>query len=271
MSAQHSTDTAMTSAPLGGVAPNLANAIGGIWRISYHRVFAGKQLLSLFWTTLVLAGITFASTRTGNETQFYEWTMRVYFMMVIPILSFMSGAGAIRDDMKPGAVDYLLTRPVRRTAFVGARFVSHLLCTHITLLVLFAAVMAIGVMRGVDNLASTWPTLWLAQVIAATGFMALGFFFGAMSSRYLIIGINYAAIIEVGLGQIPISLNNLSVLRHVKTLLAPFTSDGAALALAPSSAVTSVAFVAMLSVIWVVGAALLFSVQEFAGQKPKEN
>jgi ABC-2 type transport system permease protein len=269
MSAFSSNPAEATAAP--GVAPDLRHAIGGIWRISYRRVLSRGQLISLFWTTAILAGLTYVSTRTGNEASFYGWTIRIYLTTVIPILAFMGGAGAIREDMKPGGVDYLLTRPVPRPAFVAARFVSHLVCAQLTCLVPFAAVLGVGVVRGIDNLATAWPALWLAQVMALTAFMALGFLFGSISARFLILGVNYAAIIEVGLGRIPIQLSNLSVLRHVKSFLLPLTPDVGATNLEPQSALTTVAFLTIFTVVWVAGAALIFSVQEFAGQKPKEN
>jgi ABC-2 type transport system permease protein len=108
--------------------PNLWNACGGLWRISYRRLVSWRQLLTLAWTTAVLALLAGVTVREGHGDSFYTWTIDFYLTALVPIIAFMSGAGAIREDMKPGGVDYLLTRPVPRPAFVGARFLSHLLC-----------------------------------------------------------------------------------------------------------------------------------------------
>jgi len=159
---------------------------------------------------------------------------------------------------------------VPRPAFVVARFVSHLLCAQATCLLPFAAVLGVGVLREIDNLAATWPTLLLAQVLAMTAYMALGFMFGSMSARYLILAVNYAAIIEIGLGKIPIALNNLSVLRHLKALLEPIVSDPGAAAFEMQGVFTTVAFLTVFTVAWLAVAAVAFSLQEFAGQRPKD-
>jgi ABC-2 type transport system permease protein len=253
-----------------GVTPNLLHAFGGIWRISYRRVFSRKHLVSLFWTVVVLAALTYVSTRTGNHDSFYGWTIRAYLTTVIPVLAFMSGAGAIREDMKPGGVDYLLIRPVPRPAFVVARFVSHVLCTQATCLAPFAALLGVGVFRQIDNLAAAWPTLLFAQVLAITAYTGLGFLFGSISARYLILAINYAAIIEIGLGQIPIALNKLSVLRHLKNLLEPIASDPGAAVFAFSGAWPVLGLLTLFTIVWLAVAAVAFSLQEFAGQRPKD-
>jgi ABC-2 type transport system permease protein len=252
-----------------GVAPHLGHAFGGIWRISLGRVWSRRQAFTHLWTATALAALAYVNTRDGSDDSFHGWTIRFYLTTLMPILAFLSGAGAIREDMKPGGVDYLLTRPVPRPFFVVARFASHLVCVQATCLLAFAGLMAVGVHRGIGDLASVGPTLWFAQAVTITAFMAMGFFFGSFTARYLVLAINYAAIIEIGLGQIPIALNKLSVLRHVKAYLLPLTPDPST-AFEPQGAVVTAGFILLFTVVWVGAAALLFSLQEFAGQRPKE-
>ena len=58
-----------------------------------------------------------------------------------PVIAFVAGGGMIREDMKAGTVDYVLTRPVRRPVVVLARFVSQLVCLQVIHLVVLTALM----------------------------------------------------------------------------------------------------------------------------------
>jgi hypothetical protein len=109
-----------------------------------------------------------------------------------------------------------------------------------------------------------------AQMLTVLGFAALGFLCGSFTARYLILGINYAAIVEVGLGQIPIQLSKLSVLRNIKNLLLPITPESFSPAAEPQGMLTTALIVGLLALVWLVMAAVLFTVQEFAGQRPKD-
>ena len=75
---------------------------------------------------VLLTLLTFAIVRPGRVMPFSNWTAGFYLTFLVPLLAFLSGGGAMRDEMKPSSVDYVLTRPVRRTAFVVFRFLSHL-------------------------------------------------------------------------------------------------------------------------------------------------
>lgn len=250
-----------------GVTPHLGHALGGIWRITFRRAFSGKQVGSLLWSVALFGGLTILQSRHGPAA-FYEWMTGFYLTIIIPILAFTSGAGAIREDMKPGAVDYLLTRAVPRTAFVVGRFFSHLVCVQASCLLAFIVVLGAGVYRGVDDLATTWPLLWFAQAAAITVFMGMGFCFGAISARYLVLGINYAAIVEIGLGSVRVQISNLSALHHVKSVLVPLSSN--ADKLAPQGVLVTALVLALFTLVWVGAAAVIFSLQQFAGQRPKD-
>jgi ABC-2 type transport system permease protein len=53
--------------------------------------------------------------------------------------------------------------------------------------------------------------LFFGQVLMVTAFSAFGFLAGAITSRYVIIGLGYAGVIEAGVGQIPTQISQLSM------------------------------------------------------------
>ena len=99
--------------------------------------------------------------------------------------------------------------------------------------------------------------------------MALGFLCAMVTTRYLVVGIVYAAIVEVGVGNIPAPLSGVSITRQVREFLEPvmgkvaqevswaavFSATGTVLALAAG-------FVGL--------AALLFSMKELTGERAKD-
>lgn len=249
------------------VAPNFGHALGGIWRLTFRRVFSPTQLLVLLGLLVLFALLTLLNVRDGRATAFFDWTTDFYLAALVPITAFLAGGGAIRDDMKGVAVDYILTRPVRRRVYVAAKYLCHLVCVQMLQLLAFGVLVGVGVFRHIPGLADALPRLLLAQGATVAAFLALGYLCGAMTARYLVLGIFYAGIIEVGLGQIPIQLSKLSVLRHVRTIVADLfmASSGSG-----EGWLMSLALIGLFVVVWIAAATAIFAVQEFAGQRPKD-
>jgi len=257
-------------APPPPLRPRFASAFGGIWRLTYRRFTGAGQLVALAGLLAAFLLLTYTVVPPGRAEQFAEWVIGFYLLTIVPIIAFVSGGGTIRDDMKAGTVDYLLTRPVRRATFLGARYVSHLVCVQVIHVVVLLALVGVGSARGLPNLAATFSHLFVAQLGTITAFLALGYVCGAATSRYLVLGITYAGVVEMGLGNIPIQLSKLSVLRHVRAYLMdqfPGVVDGP---VAPQSAVMMTAMVLIFVAVWLAAAALAYSLQEFAGQRPKD-
>jgi ABC-type transport system involved in multi-copper enzyme maturation permease subunit len=124
--------------------------------------------------------------------------------------------------------------------------------------------------RQVPDLSSTIPSLLLAQVLAIPAFCALGFAFGAFTSRFLIPGIFYAGVIEVGIGNIPTQLNRLSMTHHVRNIATSILNLRSHGLTENDTLPTSVSSLLLASVIFVAIAALLFALREIAGTKPKD-
>jgi ABC-type transport system involved in multi-copper enzyme maturation permease subunit len=206
----------------------------------------------------------------GNAEHFAQWSVHFYLAFVVPVVAFLTAAGLIQDDMKPATVDYVLTRPLRRSAFVLYRYLSHTACLQVQCLLALTVLVAVGAFRQVPELASIAPSLLLAQFLAVTAFSALGFALGAYTSRYLVWGIVYANIIELGIGHIPTQLNRLSMTLHVRTIansILHLKSKGPApLENLPASIIALLVF----SLVFTVIAAALFSLKESAGAKPKD-
>lgn len=248
--------------PLPAPAPNWRRSLGGVWRLTYRRFLSPAQLGILAGLLGLLALLALSSIRNGNAEHFAQWSVSFYLTFVVPVIAFLSAAGLVQDDMTPATVDYVLTRPIRRHAFVLQRYLSHTACLQVQCLLALGVLMAVGVFRHVPALASIAPSLLLAQVLAVTAFGALGVAFGAFTHRYLILGLFHAGIIEIGIGNIPTQLNRLSMTHQVRTIASSTTEPGR---------MAGAIFTLLLFSLVAVGiAAVLFSLRETAGAKPKD-
>jgi ABC-2 type transport system permease protein len=257
--------------PLPQASPDWRRAFGGVWRLTYPRTLSPGSLGILAGLTGLLALIALSAVRSGNAEHFAQWSVNFYLMFVVPVVAFLTAAGLVQDDMKPATVDYVLTRPVRRPVFVLYRYLSHTACLQFQCLLTLAVLVAVGVFRQVPGLATAGPSLLLAQVLAVMAFSALGFAFGAYTSRYLVIGIVYANIIEMGVGNIPTQLNRLSMTHHVRTVASELLHQQTGGPAQVDSLFVATGALGLFSLIFVVLAAALFSLREATGAKPKES
>lgn len=197
-----------------------ARAFGGVWRLTFRRfLLPGRWLLLAAGLAVFGLLCVAASPRNARDDQYLLWIIEFYLTFFVPALSFLSAGGALRDEMKSSTVDYVLTRPIRRPAFLSFKYIAHMLCTQVDFLVSFAVVLVVGTVRGMPGLAAAVPLLLLGQVLLVAAFSALGFLGGVLTSRYVVVGIAYALVIEVGIGQIPTQLSQLSMTLQVRELL----------------------------------------------------
>ncbi len=256
-------NTASTFSPA-RVAPNLSHVWGGIWRLTVRRFLLPGHWLTLGLGLAVLTLLLIGGGHSGSPARFLDWTVGFYITFLVPALSFVAAGGAMRDEMKSGNVDYVLTRPVPRPAFVVFKFIAHTIGVQIDFLFAFGVVTFFAVSRHVPDLGWVTIKLLFGQMLLITAFSALGFLCGVISSRYVVIGLAYAGIIEAGVGQIPTQLSRLSMTHQVRDLLT-FLLGGSAPVTSVPSLISTTSLVALFGVIFVAAAAAIFSLCELSG------
>ena len=257
--------------PAPRVMPNAAHAFGGIWRLTIRR-FASPMRWLIVGGMLFLLGLL---ATAPNSARYLNWVATFYVCFVVPILSFISAGGVARDDLKADAVDYIFTRPVRRPMFVLFRYVAHVACTQLDFLLALAVVVGVGVSLNVPGMMAAVPALLVAQACAIVAFSAFGFLCGMFTSRYVIVGLLYGSIVEVGIGNVPTQLNRISMVRQVLSILQPVLGEqrvglGGPLAAEPLSMTTAIALLLTFSAAMLAVAALVFALKELAGASGRD-
>ena len=254
------------------VRPNATHALGGIWRFAARRFFTPGYwvMLAGMLVLLVIFSIPAAPNHAAAARGLIPWAGGFYVCFLLPVFAFISAANAIRDDFGAGTVDYIFTRPVRRSTFVVFRYVAQVVCAQIDFIFALAAIIGLGLYHGVPELWAAVPTLFLAQFVAVILFTAFGFLAGTLTSRYIIVGLAYAGIVEVGLGNVPTQINQISLVRQVLGILRPILGENnGALTRAATTATMDTAGIVLLllaiSIVFVGLSALLFATREFAG------
>jgi ABC-2 type transport system permease protein len=250
-------------------APNQWNAFGGIWRLTAWRFLSRNQLLVTAGLLVVLAFFCSKLTAPRSPEDYLDWVAGFLLSVVVPVLAFLSGAGVMRDETKPGSVDYVFTRPVRRWAFVGFKYLAHTACLQAMWLLAFGVVVFFAAARNAPDVAGTYVWVLLAQMLTIAAFVAFGFFCAVVTSRYLVIGIVYAGVVEGGIGSIDAPLSRLSMTRQIRELLEPkllAVSDG----ISALDALTTMGAMLLFASVFVGLAAVIFSMREMTGAPAKE-
>lgn len=254
------------------VAPHAGHAFAGVWRLTTRRFFTPGYWLMLagMLALLVLFSIPSSEDRADAARDYLEWSGGIYACFLVPVIAFLAGAGAMRDDLGAGTVDYVFTRPVARPAYVAFRYLAQMACTQIDFVFALGVVAVRGSLYDVPGLAEALPRVWATQCVAIVVFSAAGSLCALLTSRYVIVGILYGGIVELGLGNVPTQLNQISLVRHLLAMVRPLlgaegwsvTVPGAVdtLGFAGHAGILVAAAVGLIAI-----AATLFAWREFAG------
>ena len=158
--------------------------------------------------------------RWGRTEPFYHWLIDFYFFVILPLQCVRGCGGLIRDELQADTLGFLLTRPLSRGRLLVLKYLSQTAFLQILLLVETLLLFLAGSLRQMPALGSLLPLFLAAQILAVPAWSALGLFLGQVTKRYLAVALLYGLIVEMGIGRIPTNINTLSLVRHLKTLLA---------------------------------------------------
>jgi len=185
--------------------------------------------------------------------------------IVIPLVCLIQMAAPIRDEAEQGTLPFLATRPLPRTTFFLLLHGCHLLWLEIVFLVAGLLLLAAGFYLEVPDITEMIGPFLLAQAGALVAFSGLSALIGLLTRRYLLLGLLYGSVIEVGIGGIPTNINVLSLSHHVRVVVSVF--DPADLFLRSNSGTALISGLVLIAtgVIAAVLAALVYRGREFAG------
>ena len=149
---------------------------------------------------------------------YYSWLLNFYFFLALPLYCLSVCGAMIRDELQADTLGFLVTRPVGRARLFLTKYSCQVLWLECLVAVHGLLLLAVGAMRDVPAIASIVPLVLGAQFLAVLSWGALSALLGLVTRRYLLLGIGYGFVVELGLGRIPTNINTLSLARHFRGL-----------------------------------------------------
>jgi hypothetical protein len=151
---------------------------------------------------------------------FYHWLIDFYFFVVLPWCCVAACGALIREELQADTLGFLMTRPLTRARLLVLKYLAQTAWLQIVVLVEASLLFTVGGLRQIPALGALLPLFLAAQFLAVLAWSALGTFLGLATKRYMAVALLYGFIVEMGIGRIPTNINTLSLMRHLKTLLA---------------------------------------------------
>ena len=194
---------------------------------------------------------------------FYRWLIDFYLLLALPLYCLSACGSMIRDELQSETLSFLTTRPVSRARL----FLIKYLC-QMTWLQTLAAVHAlllfgVGFARDVSGVGSVMALFLGAQALGVLAWGALSALLGLISRRYIVLGIVYGFIVEIGIGRIPTNINSLSLTRHLQSLLEQNPLLSRLYEWPPQSGWFSVAMLLLAAMLFLSAGAALFTFHEY--------
>ncbi len=201
--------------------------------------------------------------RWGRTGPFYHWLIDLYFFVVLPLQCVRAAGALIRDEIQADTLGFLVTRPVSRARLLLAKFASQTAWIQLVLALETLLVLLAGALRQIPDLGTLLPLLLGAQVLAVMAWSALGTCLGQVTGRYMALAIVYGLVVELGIGRIPTNINTLSLMRHLKGLLARNPALQGVFDWTATGVLVPVGALALATCLFLTVAALLFTFREY--------
>lgn len=245
--------------------PGLGPAAYGIWSLVWKTRFTLRRLPKMVALLSILPVLAIITATPGETGSFLSIALDFHLMVVVPLVCLINMAAPVRDETEQGTLSYLATRPHPRAVLFLLLHGCHLLWTEIVFLIAGLLLLASGIWLGIPDISSLVAPFLLAQAGAVLAFSGLSALAGILTRRYLLLGLLYGAIIEVGVGGIPTNINILSLSHHVRVIVSMDPQAADFLRANIGSPAVSGLFLIIAGLAGAFLAALVYNVREFAG------
>ncbi len=196
-------------------------------------------------------------------TSGYYMLIGVYLRIILPFYALVSFGDLIRDEIQSNTLVFLTTRPLSRARLFLIKYLCLMAWIQLLMLAQGVFLWLAGCAHKIEAMGPLLPLLLTAQFLAVLVFGALSALMGLIHKRFLVLGVLYGLVVEIGIGQIPTNVNNLSMTRHLKILLGNHPIFHDAFQYDPTGTATSVLAILTAAVGFLGLGALLFSRLEF--------
>ncbi len=199
----------------------------GMWRLLWRRQMSLKRLLfqgglMIGFTLLTLLAIPHEDRVTDRiqATIFYGWVVGFYFLTLIPLTCLSTCGSMVREEASANTLCFYTTRPLKRAEMFLLFYFGNVAWLQLLFAVLTLMLFGVAAVRGVPRVAELLPLFLITQFLALMAWSALCGMIGMAHQRYIVVGIVYGLLVEIGIANIPTNIANIALSHHIHTLLA---------------------------------------------------
>jgi len=243
--------------------PGLVRAFQGIWTFEWQSRMTFGKLGSAAAAVFALPLLMLLTLPQASADTFHSWAVTFFLMLVVPLNCLSFFGPMIRDDVQSDTLPFVITRPLKRHALYFLKFTSVMIWTQLVTLLGGAMFVLVALLKGIEGISDLIPYYFLAQFVAVIAFGALSGLLGLLSKKYMVLGVVYGAVIEVGIGSIPTNIHSLAISYHIKSILANVPPIAKQYGWTAGSVGESVGIAMIAAVVFLILGALMFNVREF--------
>ena len=194
---------------------------------------------------------------------FFRWLVDFYFLLALPLYCLSVCGSMIRDELQADTLGFLTTRPVSRARLFLIKYACQILWLQALIGAHGLLLFAVGFIRHAPGVGQAMGLFFAAQFLAVLAWGALSALLGLITRRYMVLGIVYGFVVEMGLGRIPTNINSLSLSRHLQALLGHNPLLNQLYEWAPQGAGLSVGMLLLATAIFLGVGTALFTYREY--------
>jgi ABC-type transport system involved in multi-copper enzyme maturation permease subunit len=200
------------------VQPSWLGAFRGVWSLTWKSQLSARRLPLLVGTLLIIPVLAYL-TIDGRTKPYFHWVIDFYLLLLLPLYCLSVCGGMIRDELQGDTLGFLITRPMSRVRLFLIKFLCHAIWLQALAAIHGCLLIGVGLTQGIAEIGSVGALLLGTQFLVVLAYGALSALLGLIHQRYMVLGILYGFVVEMGIGRIPTNINNLSLSRHVRTIL----------------------------------------------------
>ena len=174
---------------------------------------SGIRLLIVFAVVFVVHLLVGIKT---DSSRFWVTAIDLTLLGFLPFYCLVKGGESLRSEIRDGTIEYCWTRPTSRASLYFGYYISSiigiLLFTFVCLAAVFFAALSLGDIESFVSLVR----IAIGGLAIALSFSALSSALGAITQKFVIVGIIYHLIVEKLIGNLPTLASRISILKNLK-------------------------------------------------------
>jgi ABC-type transport system involved in multi-copper enzyme maturation permease subunit len=243
--------------------PGLLRTFLGLWLFELRTRTTLGRLAQSALLVIGMPVLMYVALPGGDDEHFREWLVTFHLLLAVPLGCLATFGPLIRDELQADTLGFLVSRPLHRHRLFLLKYLCAMLWTQLVMLFAGFSYLAVARIKGVAVAADPALLFLLAQALSVLAYGALGGLLGLLSPKYMVLGVVYGFVVEVGLSNIPTNIHVLAVSHHVTAILANHAKFAEQFGWSAAGIVSSSGLIVAMTALFLFFAAVLFSFREY--------